>query len=78
MEISILFYIIDFNYEIINVEFENDNVWKIILKYSSLIDSNLNLKFFYLPNIRFESNLYFQMKYSFSKLALANSNKWRN
>ena len=33
----ILFQIVDFNYEIINEEFENDKVWEIILKSSSFI-----------------------------------------
>ena len=44
----------DFNYEIINVEFENDKVSVVILKFSSLttlktmvkFDPNSNLKFF--------------------------------
>ena len=34
--ISISFQILDSNYKIINKEFENDKVWKIILKSSSL------------------------------------------
>ena len=44
----------DFNYEIINEEFENDKVWVVILKFSTLttlkimveFDSNPNLKSF--------------------------------
>ena len=52
----------NFNYEIINKEFENDNVWVVIFKSSILttsnimmeFDSNLNLKIFNLPKNRFE------------------------
>ena len=44
----------DFNYKIINEEFENDKVWAVILKFSTLttlkimveFDPNLNLKYF--------------------------------
>ena len=57
----------DFNYEIINEEFENDNVWKVILKFSTLttlktmveFDPNPNLKVFDLPNNKFEPILNF-------------------
>ena len=53
MESSISFQIINFNYEIINEEFENDKVWVVIFKFSILttlkammeFDLNLNLKF---------------------------------
>ena len=59
---SISFQIINFNYEIINEEFENDKVWVIILKFSTLttlktmveFNPNLNLKIFNLPNNKFE------------------------
>ena len=58
LKASISFQIMDFNYEIINEEFENDKVWVVIFKFSTLItlkammefDPNSNLKFFYLPN----------------------------
>ena len=44
----------DFNYEIINEEFENDKIWIVILKFSTLttlktmveFDPNPNLKIF--------------------------------
>ena len=53
----------DFNYEIINEEFENDKVWVVILKFPILttlktmvkFDPNLNLKFFDLPINKFKS-----------------------
>ena len=59
---SISFQIMNFNYEIINETFENDKVWVVILKSSTLttlktmveFGPNLNLKFFYLPNNRFK------------------------
>ena len=52
----------DLNYEITNKEFENDMVWIVILKLSTLttfktivkFDLNLNLKIFDLPNNKFE------------------------
>ena len=52
----------DFNYEIINKEFNNDKVWVVILKFSNLttlkiiveFDQNLNLKIFNLSNNKFE------------------------
>ena len=52
----------DFNYEIINEEFENDKVWIVILKFLILttlktmveFDPNPKLKIFYLPNNKFE------------------------
>ena len=37
LRISISFQIIEFNYKIISVEFENDKVWDVILKSSSLV-----------------------------------------
>ena len=51
----------NFNYEIINEEFENDKIWVVILKFSSLttlkimveFDPNPNLKIFNLPNNKF-------------------------
>ena len=57
----------DFNYEIINEEFENDKIWVVILKFSTLtaskimvkFNSNPNLKIFDLPNNKFESILNF-------------------
>ena len=59
-----------FNYEIINENFENDKVWVVILKFSTLTilkimvecDPNPNLKIFDLPNNKFELILNFQMK----------------
>ena len=58
----------DFNYEIINEKFENDKVWVVILKSSTLttlktmveFGPNSNLKIFYLPNNKFESILNFK------------------
>ena len=52
----------DFNYEIINEEFENDKVWIVILKFSTLttlkamveFNPNPNLKILDLPNKKFE------------------------
>ena len=66
----ISFQIIDFNYKIINEEFENYKVWIVILKFSTLtnlktmveFDPNLNLKIFYLPNNKFKPMLNFLMK----------------
>ena len=60
----------DFNYEIINEEFENDKIWIVILKFSTLTTlkimvefyPNSNLKFFYLSNNKFELISNFQMK----------------
>ena len=53
----------NFNYEIINEEFENDKVLILILKFSTLttskimveFDPNSNLKTFDLPNNKFKS-----------------------
>ena len=75
---SILFQIIDFNYETINEEFENDKILVVILKFSILIplntmvefNLNLNLKIFNLSNNKFKPILNFQMKLSFSNIAL--------
>ena len=61
----------DFKYEIINEEFENDKVWVVILKFSTLttlkimkeFDPNPNLKIFNLPNNKFKSIPNFEMKY---------------
>ena len=36
LKTSISFQIMNFNYEIINEEFENDKVWVVILKFSIL------------------------------------------
>ena len=66
----------NFNYEIINEEFENDKVWVVIFKSSILttlkammeFDSN-NLKIFDLPNNRFEPISNFQMKLLFPNIA---------
>ena len=52
----------DFNYEIINEKFENDKVWVVILKFSTLttlktmvkFNLNPNLKIFNLPINKFE------------------------
>ena len=61
----------EFQFEIINEEFENDKVRIVILKFSTLTtlktmvefdDSNSNLKIFNLPNNKFEQILNFQMK----------------
>ena len=64
----------DFNYKITNEEFENDKVWVVIFKFSTLttlkiiveFDPNTNLKIFNLLNNKFKSILNFQMKYMFS------------
>ena len=66
------------NYEIINEKFENNKVWVVIFKFSTLItlkiivkfDPNSNLKFFYLPNNKFELILNFQIKSSFPNMIL--------
>ena len=61
----------DFNYKILNEEFENDKVWVVIILKSSTsttlktmvkFDLNSNLKMFDLSNNRFEPILNFQMK----------------
>ena len=73
----ISFQTMNFNYEIINKEFENDKIWVVILKFSTLItlktmgefDPNLNLKIFDLLNNKFELIPNFQMKSSFSNMA---------
>ena len=57
----------NFNYEIINEEFENDKVWVVILKFLTLttlktmmeLDSISNLKIIDLPNNKFEPILNF-------------------
>ena len=57
----------DFNYEIINKEFENDKVWVVILKFSTLatlkttvkFDPNSILKIFDLSINKFEPILNF-------------------
>ena len=77
LETNILFQIMDFNYEIINEEFENDKVWVVILKSSTLttlktmveFDPNPNLNFFDLPNNRFKPISNFQMKSWFPNIA---------
>ena len=61
MEINISFQIMNFNNKIINEEFENDKVWVIIYKFSTLatlkimvkFDLNLNLKNFDMSNNNF-------------------------
>ena len=68
----------DFNYEIINEEFENDKIWVVILKLSTLatsktmvkFDPDPKLKIFDLPNNKFESIPNFQMKSSFPNMTL--------
>ena len=63
----------DFNYEITNEEFENDKVWVVIFKFSTLttlktivkFDPSTNLKIFNLPNNKFKPIPNFQMKYMF-------------
>lgn len=50
---SISFQINDFNYEIMTVEFENDKVWEIILKFSSLNHFDNNCGFESNPNLKF-------------------------
>ena len=65
----------DFNYEIINEEFENDKVWVVILKSSTLttlkimveFDPNPNLNFFICQTIDLSQ---FQMKLLFPNIAL--------
>ena len=67
----------DFNYKIINEEFENDKVWVVIFKSSILttlktiveFDPNPNLKIFELPNTRFKPIPIFQMKSLLSNIA---------
>ena len=66
----------DFNYKIVNKEFENDKIWVVILKFSTLtilktmvkFDPNSKLKIFELPNNKFEPILNFQMKSSFPNM----------
>ena len=66
----------DFNYEIIDEEFENDKVWVVILKFSTSttlktmveFDPNKNLKIFNLPNNKFELIPNFQMKSLFPNM----------
>ena len=66
----------NFNYEIINEEFENDKVWVVILKFSTLttlktiveFDLNTNLKIFDLLNNKFKPILNFQMKYIYLQM----------
>ena len=68
----------DFNYEIINEVFENDKIWVVIFKFSTLtilkimveFNSNPNLKIFNLPNNKFTPISNFQMKSSFPNIAL--------
>ena len=55
----------DFNYEIINEQFENNKVWVVILKVMVEFDPNPNLKIFDLTNNKFDSIPNFQMKSSF-------------
>ena len=63
----------NFNYEIINEEFENDKAWIVILKFSTLttlkimveFDSNSNLKIFDESHNKFELILNFQIKHYF-------------
>ena len=67
----------NFNYKIINKEFENDKVWIVIFKSSILttlkamikFDSNPNLKIFNLPNNKFGPISNFQMKSLFPNIA---------
>ena len=68
----------DFNYEIINEGFENDKVWIVILKFSTLttlktmveFDINLNLKIFNCQTINLKLILNFQMKLLFPNMTL--------
>ena len=66
----------NFNYEIINEEFENDKVsHSQILNFNSLktimkFDLNSNLKIFNLPNNKFKPISNFQMKQWFPNMAL--------
>ena len=70
METIISFQIMNFNYKIINEEFENDKTLVVILKSSILTNLkiilkfalNLNLKIFNLSNNKFKSISNFQMK----------------
>ena len=57
----------DFNYEIINEKFENDNVWIVILKFSTLTTLKAMVKLD-LSNYKFESIQNFQIK-SFPNMA---------
>ena len=76
MGTSISFQIMNFNYEIINEEFENDKVWVVIFKFSILttlkammeFDLNPNLKIYDLSNNRFEPIPNFQMKSLFPNI----------
>ena len=60
----------NFNYEIINEEFENNKVWIVIFKFYTLTTfkimvefyPNLNLKIFDVPNNKFELIPNFQMR----------------
>ena len=77
LETNISFQIINFNYEIINEKFENDKVWTVILKFSTLttftmveFNPNPNLTIFDLPNNWFEPISNFQMKSSFPNITL--------
>ena len=45
LETIISFQIIDFKYEIINEEFENDKVWVVILKFSTLTTLKIMVEF---------------------------------
>ena len=74
----------DYNYKIINEEFENNKVWIVIFKSLILatlktkvkFDLNLNLKIFDLPNIRFWLFLNFQIKSSFPNITLIKFNSF--
>ena len=52
MGISISFQIMDFNYEIINEKFENDKVWIVILKSSTLTILKTMVEFDPNPNLK--------------------------
>ena len=66
----------NFNYQIINEEFENDKVWIVILKFLTLttlkimmeLDSNPNLKIIDLSNNKFEPISNFQIKSLFPNI----------
>ena len=70
----------NFNYKIINEEFENDKVWIVILKFLTEtilktmmeLDSNPKLKIIDLSNYKFEPILNFQMKSLFPNMTLRN------
>ena len=70
----------DFNYKIINEKFENNKVWIVIIKFSTLttlkkiveFNSNLNFKIFDFPNNKFELIFKFSNKIIIPKHGIKN------